>query len=69
MRIANALKNLNFQFLFRAARRRRNDFESAPEDLNGVTLGKSVGCVLCRMHEITCGSLVVAPFFELQRHL
>ena len=30
-------------------------------------LGKSIRCVLCRKHQITCGSLVVAAFFEVQR--
>ena len=30
-------------------------------------MGKSVRSVLCRKHQITCGSLVLAAFFEVQR--
>ena len=67
MRITDALKNLNFQLRASARRQRANEFESAPEDLNGVAMGKPVRCVLCRKHQKTRGSLVVAAFFEVQR--
>src|SRR5579871_120173 len=65
LRVADSLINLNLQ-LNGGGASAGDQFQRLSQNLNGIAVGKSRSCILCRKHQTPCSSFVVAAFFKVQ---